>query len=142
MTINKKTSCCLAQLVLLSRFTKRKDAVALAARVLGNVSREPFEIKGAGVSLHRTCSIGWAAFPWETDVPEAMTFEEVLALADKALYEAKHSGRNQAVGAVPADSAAELVGAPVNSGASTRDAKCGVATSYLRTPGIEPPGRI
>ena len=130
------------EFLVVSRFTERKDAVALAARVLGNVSREPFEIKGAGVSLHRTCSIGWAAFPWETDVPEAMTFEEVLALADKALYEAKHSGRNQAVGAVPADSAAELVGAPVNSGASTRDAKCGVATSYLRTPGIEPPGRI
>jgi diguanylate cyclase (GGDEF)-like protein len=127
------------EFLVVSRFTERTEAVALAARVLGNVAREPFEIKGAGVSLHRTCSIGWAAFPWDTESPEAMSYEEVLGLADRALYEAKHSGRNQAVGALPGEEEAELVGAPTNGGAHARAGKNAVRTSYLRTPGISPP---
>jgi diguanylate cyclase (GGDEF)-like protein len=128
------------EFLVVSRFTERKDAVALAARVLGNVSREPFEIKGAGVSLHRTCSIGWAAFPWNPDFPDAVNYEEVLGMADRALYEAKHSGRNQAVGALPAEEEAELVGAPANGAAQGRAGKSDVRTTYLKTPGIAPPG--
>jgi diguanylate cyclase (GGDEF)-like protein len=127
------------EFLVVSRFTERKDAVALAARVLGNVSREPFEIKGAGVSLHRTCSIGWAAFPWNPDFPDAVNYEEVLGMADRALYEAKHSGRNQAVGALPAEEEAELVGAPANGAVQGRAGKSDVRTKYLKTPGIAPP---
>ena len=131
------------EFLVVSRFTERLEAEALAARVLANVAREPFEIKGAGVSLYRTCSIGWAAFPWDTEAPGDVSYEEVLGLADKALYEAKRSGRNQAVGAVPADGDAELVGAPVSDGgAYMRDGKQGVEAKYLRTAGIEVPGKI
>jgi hypothetical protein len=66
----------------------------------------------------------------------------VLGLADKALYEAKHSGRNQAVGAVPVDANVELVGAVVGGGSYAREGKAGVAANYVRTPGIEIPGVI
>jgi diguanylate cyclase (GGDEF)-like protein len=130
------------EFLVVSRFTERTEAVALAARVLANVAREPFEIKGAGVSLHRTCSIGWAAFPWNPESAGEVSYEEVLGLADKALYEAKHSGRNQAVGAVPVDANSELVGAVMGGGAYAREGKAGVQASYLRTPGIEVPGVI
>ncbi len=135
------------EFLVVSRFTERTEAVALAARVLANVAREPFEIKGAGVSLHRTCSIGWAAFPWNPESAGDVSYEEVLGLADKALYEAKHSGRNQAVGAVPVgavpmDANVELVGAVIGGGAYAREGKAGVEASYLRTPGIEVPGVI
>jgi diguanylate cyclase (GGDEF)-like protein len=130
------------EFLVVSRFTERTEAVALAARVLANVAREPFLIKGAGISLHRTCSIGWAAFPWNTESPDAVSYEEVLGLADKALYEAKHSGRNQAVGAVPVDASVELVGAVVGGGSYAREGKAGVAANYVRTPGIEIPGVI
>jgi diguanylate cyclase (GGDEF)-like protein len=121
------------EFLVVSRFTERKDAVALASRVLGNVAREPFEIKGAGISLHRTCSIGWAAFPWDTEAPEVVTYEEVLGLADRALYEAKHAGRNLAMGAVAVEEEAELVGAPASGGG-----KKDLRASYLRTAGIAP----
>jgi len=130
------------EFLVVSRFTERTEAVALASRVLANVAREPFQIKGAGISLHRTCSIGWAAFPWNTESPGAVSYEEVLGLADKALYEAKHSGRNQAVGAVPVDANVELVGAVVGGGSYAREGKAGVAANYVRTPGIEIPGVI
>jgi diguanylate cyclase (GGDEF)-like protein len=123
------------EFLVVSRFTERKDAVALAARVLGNVAREPFDIRGAGISLHRTCSIGWAAFPWDTNAPESVSYEDVLGLADRALYEAKRSGRNQAMGAVLAEDGA-LVGAPVGGAGNGHTGKAGVAASYLKTPGI------
>ena len=130
------------EFLVVSRFTERTEAEALASRVLSNVAREPFQIKGAGVSLHRTCSIGWAAFPWNPETADAVSYEEVLGLADKALYEAKHSGRNQAVGAVPVDANVELVGAVVGGGSYAREGKAGVAANYVRTPGIEVPGVI
>ncbi len=128
------------EFLVVSRFTERKDAVALAARVLGNVAREPFEIKGAGISLHRTCSIGWAAFPWDTESPEVVSYEEVLALADKALYEAKHSGRNLAMGALPAEEDGELVGASTHGKGNGHSGKKDLRTSYLKTAGIVSPG--
>ena len=51
-------------------------------------------------------------------------------MADRALYEAKHSGRNQAVGALPAEEEAELVGAPANGAAQGRAGKSDVR-SYV-----------
>ncbi len=78
------------EFLVVSRFCERKEAATLAARVLSAVAGEPFKIKGAsGVSLHRTVSIGWAAFPWNMNSPVDVSYEEVLALADRAMYKAK-----------------------------------------------------
>jgi diguanylate cyclase (GGDEF)-like protein len=89
------------EFLVVSRLTERTEAGTLAARILSTVATEPFEIKGASVILHRTCSIGWAAFPWNVDAPDHVAYEEVLSHADRALYKAKAAGRNQAVGAIP-----------------------------------------
>jgi hypothetical protein len=65
---------------------------------------EPFDL-GHGISLRKTCSVGWAAYPWCRPAFEAICAEESIALADAALYMAKGLGRNQGVGIVPTDTA-------------------------------------
>lgn len=88
------------EFLVISRYTNRSEAEALAARVLASVGNEPFALK-RGQTIRRTCSIGWAAFPWYVDDPNAVHYEEVLRLADSALYQAKKAGRNRAIGMLP-----------------------------------------
>ena len=88
------------EFLVASRYTDREDAEHLPARVLKAVGSEPFELEG-GVNLCCSCSIGWAVFPWFVRDPNGVTYEDVLRLADHALYEAKKAGRNQAVGMLP-----------------------------------------
>jgi diguanylate cyclase (GGDEF)-like protein len=125
------------EFLVVSRFCERKEAATLAARVLSAVAGEPFKIKGAGVSLHRTCSIGWAAFPWNVDSPVDVNYEEVLALADRALYKAKNAGRNQAIGALPPHSAAEPHTAVATGNSEARVSEIAATADYLTTYGLE-----
>jgi len=90
------------EFLIVSRYTDRNEAELLARRVLSAVADTPFPLEGTEKTIHRTCSLGWAAFPWFTDNPGAVTYEEVLTLADRGLNRAKQSGRNCAVGMMPA----------------------------------------
>ena len=92
----------------MSRWTDRKAGALLAERLLEATGGEPFRT-GADRTSTVTCSIGWAPFPWSTEDPEAVLFEEVLSLADHALYLAKREGRNRAVGIFPGAADAEEV---------------------------------
>ena len=86
------------EFLLLSRFTNRKEAHILAARVLGAVASRPYHVEAGQVDLRITCSIGWASFPWKEMEPKLVDHEQIVVLADYALYQAKGSGRNRAVG--------------------------------------------
>ncbi|MGC2528583.1 MAG: diguanylate cyclase [Candidatus Acidiferrum sp.] len=125
------------EFLVVSRFCERKEAATLAARVLSAVSGEPFKIKGASLSLHRTVSIGWAAFPWNMNSPVDVSYEEVLALADRAMYKAKHAGRNLAVGALAPDSAAEPHTAIPHGDSEARVSEIADTASYVTTYGLE-----
>ena len=125
------------EFLVVSRFCERKEAATLAARVLSAVSAEPFKIKNAGVSMHRTCSIGWAAFPWNVASPVDVSYEEVLSLADRALYKAKNSGRNQAIGALPPECAAEPHTAVAHGDSEARVSELAATASYITTHGLE-----
>ncbi len=89
------------EFLVVSRNSNRHDAATLADRILRNVAGEPFDLL-PGVPIFQSCSIGWAVFPWFVNDPGAVGYSEVLRLADCALYEAKHGGKNQAVGMLPA----------------------------------------
>ena len=88
------------EFLIVSREGDRQQARLLAERILSVVSREPIDL-GKGRSAWRTCSVGWAVFPWLLAAPDAVSYDEVLRLADRALLLAKRSGRHQAVGLLP-----------------------------------------
>jgi diguanylate cyclase (GGDEF)-like protein len=89
------------EFLLLSRYTDRNEAHILASRVLDSIGSEVYRVEGTKKVLRITCSVGWAAFPWKEREPKLVPHEQVLLLADAALYHAKASGRNRAVGLLP-----------------------------------------
>lgn len=88
------------EFLVVSRMTNRKEADALAERVLEVMRAEPYAITPVH-KIRRTCSIGWAAFPWVDDDVNVAGYEEVLNMADRALAQAKRAGKNQAIGMTP-----------------------------------------
>jgi diguanylate cyclase (GGDEF)-like protein len=79
------------EFLILCRATAPRDGAVLAERVRAAVEAQPF---AGGVTV--TCSIGLAPLPFEG---RELTWEQAVALADQALYEAKRQGRNSAVDA-------------------------------------------
>ena len=90
------------EFLIVSRYTDRSEAELLASRVLAAIADTPFHVTNPDETIFRTCSLGWAAFPWLTKDPEAVDYEEVLSLADRGLNQAKRMGKNRAVGILPA----------------------------------------
>jgi diguanylate cyclase (GGDEF)-like protein len=90
------------EFLIVSRYTDRSEAELLARRVLSAVADTPFSLGPSGETTHRTCSLGWAAYPWFPGDVRAVSYEEVLTLADRGLRQAKKLGKNRAVGIAPA----------------------------------------
>jgi len=88
------------EFLIVSRSADRRQADVLALRIMQAVRAEPFAIS-TSQQVRRTCSIGWAAFPWREESPEAVGYEEVLNLADRALGQAKRAGKDQVIGMTP-----------------------------------------
>ncbi|HEY6137827.1 MAG TPA: diguanylate cyclase [Thermoanaerobaculia bacterium] len=81
------------EFLAITRGSSRDDAAEIAERLRLAIAERPFLLDD-GQALPKTASIGFAAFPMGT-----RTWEEVVELADQALYRAKNSGRNTWVGA-------------------------------------------
>jgi len=74
--------------------TDEAGALRAAERLRTAVAASPIDV--AGMALDVTVSVGWAH--WSGDTPD-----DLLARADKALYTAKHAGRDQVSPAAQAD---------------------------------------
>lgn len=100
------------EFLVVSRYTDRAEAETLASRVLAAVGDTPFLLEQKGEQIRKTCSIGWAAFPWYQDDPNVVQYEEVRSMADRALGEAKRAGKNRAIGVFPIGAPTAVISEP------------------------------
>jgi diguanylate cyclase (GGDEF)-like protein len=91
------------EFLIVSQATSAGAARRVARRILDVVGGQPFETSD-GLSVTKTCSVGWAVFPWICKVPDAVPVDDIIKLADRALYMAKQGGRNRAIGLYPDES--------------------------------------
>ncbi|HQZ16791.1 MAG TPA: diguanylate cyclase [Vicinamibacteria bacterium] len=90
------------EFLVVVRFQARTRAEDLAERVRATLAHEEIQLAD-GTRIAATCSIGFACFPFLAGYPAALRWQDVLELADVALYAAKRAGRNCWVGlATPA----------------------------------------
>jgi len=92
------------EFLIMSRSTDPTGTPAFCSRILEVISAEPFDL-GHGITVRKTCSVGWAAYPWCRQAYEAICAEESIELADAALYRAKALGRNRGIGIVATEAA-------------------------------------
>jgi diguanylate cyclase (GGDEF)-like protein len=81
------------EFLVLARATHRDDARVVAERMRRVVAEREFVLPD-GVRLSKTCSIGFACFPFLPAQPRLLSWSQVVELADQGLYIAKRSGRN------------------------------------------------
>ena len=85
------------EFLVVARGTSRKGAAECAERIRQAVADVAFKLPG-DQPLQKTCSIGFAAFPFAPSAPRAFGWADTVELADAALYAAKRAGRNGWVG--------------------------------------------
>ncbi len=93
------------EFLLVVHAINRLEGHAIAERIREAVADTPFEL-GGGQQLPRTCSVGYASFPFLQAHPRQLSWLEVVEVADQALYMAKHGGRNAWVGLFETQSSA------------------------------------
>ncbi len=88
------------EFVIAERDVKRAKARQIARRIKDNIQNHTF-ILPSGETTKITCSIGYSLFPFSTERPDIMNWEQVLSLADAGTYEAKRAGRDRIVFVAP-----------------------------------------
>src|SRR6185295_2061835 len=81
------------EFLVLSRFTDRRTGSVIAERVRSAVEQRAFDI-GDDCLIHRTCSVGFASHPFSLTHEHALSWEQVVAVAEQALRLAKRPGAN------------------------------------------------
>ncbi len=76
------------EFLIVARETNRKFAAVLADRIRNGLAQRVYPL-GNGQVARITSSIGYASYPFIKHQPELLTWEEVLGVADAAMYEAK-----------------------------------------------------
>jgi diguanylate cyclase (GGDEF)-like protein len=88
------------EFLIVARFAPPEGGPQFAERIRAAVAAHPFDL-GDGRTMHRTCSIGFASYPFFVGEPDRLNWEQVVNLADECLYAAKRGGRNAWVGIAP-----------------------------------------
>ncbi len=85
------------EFLIVAQVADEDEALHCAERLRAAVAAHAFDL-GVGAPIRRTCSIGFACLPFALDAPHALPWQHVLEIADAALFDAKHAGRNRAYG--------------------------------------------
>jgi diguanylate cyclase (GGDEF)-like protein len=84
------------EFLVVGRHSNYAESEALAERIRTRIAGKVFGL-GNGQVAHTTCSIGYACYPFVQEHPDILSWEQVLGIADRAMYEAKGQ-RNTCVG--------------------------------------------
>jgi diguanylate cyclase (GGDEF)-like protein len=84
------------EFLFIARNASRAEAPALAERM--RLAVEGHEFRAGDNTVHLTCSIGFAAFPFLSGDRQRFSWEDVVDVADICLYAAKRAGRDCWVG--------------------------------------------
>jgi predicted signal transduction protein with EAL and GGDEF domain len=85
------------EFLIVGRTGRRKSTHFLAERIRRSIEAHEFDI-GADKAVQLACSVGFTCFPFLPSEPKLLNWEQVLVVADQALYAAKHTTRNAWVG--------------------------------------------
>ena len=85
------------EFLVVARAVDAESGPLFAERIRAAVAEQPFVIDSA-TSLPLSCSVGFAALPFIAGQPERLDWQQIVSLADQALYIAKRAGRNTWVG--------------------------------------------
>jgi diguanylate cyclase (GGDEF)-like protein len=85
------------EFLVVSRLMNQEEAPLLAERLLNAICNHPFRLND-GTIFRKTCSIGFASYPFICQKPTLLSWEQVIDVADQALYLAKNAGRNRFIG--------------------------------------------
>jgi diguanylate cyclase (GGDEF)-like protein len=85
------------EFLVVARESQREGIEALVERIRRQLEIHPFHV-GDGQVMHTTCSLGFACYPFLGDHMQAVSWEQVIGIADRALYAAKRNGRNRWLG--------------------------------------------
>ncbi|HTE44791.1 MAG TPA: tetratricopeptide repeat-containing diguanylate cyclase [Gemmatimonadaceae bacterium] len=99
------------EFLVIARFTDRAQAAGTAERLRVAIERHATVLPD-GRAIRVTCSVGFAAFPFDVEHIDALGWEGTLAMADVALYDAKRAGRNAWTGFVRVAGAGAPITAP------------------------------
>jgi diguanylate cyclase (GGDEF)-like protein len=97
------------EFLLVARDPSCSDLAELAERIRSAIAQHVFEIREGRVE-RTTCSIGFASYPFFREQLDALSWEQVVSVADRALYVAKANGRNAWVGFHPGITALPIQG--------------------------------
>lgn len=87
------------EFVIVLKRTAPEYLQVFAKKVIQAIAATEFKVSETE-TIRKTCSLGFTELPFFRTVPDALTLEQTLEIADHALYHAKSSGRNQAIMAV------------------------------------------
>lgn len=85
------------EFLVVARACNRKDAATVAERIRAVVAEKTFKLLN-DIEILRTCSVGFASFPFLPHQPHLLTWAQVVNFADQGLYMVKKGGRNACIG--------------------------------------------
>lgn len=90
------------EFVAVIRVTHADDVRMVGEKLRSAVASAEFVLPDGKV-LNKTASVGFSAMPFLHELARRLDWEQVLSLADAALYVAKEEGRNRCIGVLPGD---------------------------------------
>ncbi|MBN1196813.1 MAG: diguanylate cyclase [Candidatus Aminicenantes bacterium] len=95
------------EFLVVTRNKRADNSYLLAERLRKSIESKEFHIS-SGETVRRTVSIGFARFPFVQGNIRAVSWQQVISLADSAMYLAKLNGRNLSVGIDPGPGFSEV----------------------------------